>query len=198
MRKVVVFDFDGTLTHADTFVPFVRFALGDKRFVMALLKNCIWLIGYMLHLYPSGKAKQRLFATCFAGLRQADFNYACQLFARAHSDLLRPEAYQAIEHYLQEKATIYVVSASMEEWIKPLLSDFPTIAYITTRIEIKDGKLTGSFASPNCNGREKVQRFLAAEPARKTYQLYVYGNSRGDKEILSLADKAFYRTLQYE
>ncbi len=198
MRKVVVFDFDGTLTHADTFIPFVRFVLGDKRFVMALLKNCIWLIGYVLHLYPNDKAKQRLFADCFAGWSQADFNNACQQFARAHEDVLRPEAHQVIEHYLQEKATIYIVSASMEEWIKPLLSEFPTIAYITTRIETKDGKLTGRFASPNCNGGEKVQRFLAVEPARQTYQLYVYGNSRGDKEILAIAYKKFYRTLQYE
>ncbi len=198
MRKVVVFDFDGTLTHADTFIPFIRFALGRKRFCWSILRSCIWLMGYLLHLYPNGKAKQRLFATCFAGWSQTAFESACKQFAQTNKHVLRKEAYEVIQYYQRENATIYIVSASSESWIKPLLADFPFLTYITTRIEVKNNTITGNFASPNCYGAEKVRRFLAIEPDRQSYQLYVYGDSKGDKEILAIADKTFYRTLQYE
>lgn len=38
-----------------------------------------------------------------------------------------------------------------------------------------------------------MQEYLGPD---KEYQLYVYGDSRGDKEVLELADFPFYRKFQ--
>ena len=44
----------------------------------------------------------------------------------------------------------------------------------------------------NCYGQEKVNRFLQVEPDRKSYVLYAYGDSSGDKEMIALADVGTY------
>ena len=66
---------------------------------------------------------------------------------------------------------------------------------IATRLEIKNNKLTGKFASKNCYGMEKVNRI------KKNYNLdnyevvYAYGDSMGDHQMLDLADIKYYRTF---
>ncbi|MDR2690839.1 MAG: hypothetical protein LBB73_00825, partial [Dysgonamonadaceae bacterium] len=55
------------------------------------------------------------------------------------------------------------------------------------------GLLTGYFSTKNCYGREKVIRLLEKEPDRNTYTLFVYGDSRGDKELMIFADKSWYK-----
>ena len=39
---------------------------------------------------------------------------------------------------------------------------------ISTELEVKDGKLTGKFSTPNCNGKEKVRRI------KEKYNLKLY------------------------
>lgn len=75
MKRVVVV-FDGTLTYSDTLIPFMRYTLGNIRFGYALLRNILWLVMYKIGLYPNWKAKQHLFATCFAGWSVKDFEEA--------------------------------------------------------------------------------------------------------------------------
>ncbi|EHS33029.1 hypothetical protein O1O_29079, partial [Pseudomonas aeruginosa MPAO1/P1] len=38
VRFLSVFDFDGTLTYRDSFVPFLRFAFGNRGFVRRMLR----------------------------------------------------------------------------------------------------------------------------------------------------------------
>lgn len=52
------------------------------------------------------------------------------------------------------------------------------------------------FSTPNCYGAEKVKRLLTKYPDRDFYRLVVYGDSRGDRELLSIADESHYRFLQ--
>jgi phosphoserine phosphatase len=67
---------------------------------------------------------------------------------------------------------------------------------IATEPEIKNGVLTGRFSTPNCYGQEKKRRFLEKYPDRDRYILYVYGDSNGDKELLEMADKPFFRCFR--
>ena len=44
------------------------------------------------------------------------------------------------------------------------------------------------ITSPNCYGKEKVNRLKEVEPNRNDYHLTAYGDSRGDKEMFAFAD----------
>ena len=60
---------------------------------------------------------------------------------------------------------------------------------LTTQIEVDtNGIISGRFATKNCYGKEKVRRLLEVEPARRSYILYAYGDSRGDKEMIAFSD----------
>ena len=81
----------------------------------------------------------------------------------------------------------------MKNWIAPWAKENGIKEVISTEVEIKNSILTGKFRTRNCHGKEKVQRLLEKYPSREKYFLYAYGDSRGDKELLKLADKKFYR-----
>ena len=50
MKKIVVFDFDGTLTTADTLIALLRFARGTGYLIFALLLFSPLLVLMKLHL----------------------------------------------------------------------------------------------------------------------------------------------------
>lgn len=194
-RVVAVFDFDGTLTRKDTLIVFLRYVLGPRRFLYVLLKCSPWLLAYKLKLCSNWKAKQRLFSMCFKGMEYTRFVEYGISFAAAYPDLLQGYAMGALEKHLADGDDIYVVTASMEEWVRPLLAKYPSLRYIATIPECAEGRLTGRFASPNCYGEEKVRRLIQCEPLREEYELFMYGDSAGDKALLEIADKSYYRVL---
>lgn len=193
-RLVAAFDFDGTLTLGDTLLRFMRHTLGRRRLLVALFLTAPWLALYALRLYPNYRAKQRLFARCFAGYTTIAFEKAALRFAESYAPrLLRPEAISTLQHLQEQGATIYIVSASMEAWVRPFLKQIPNLTFLTTQPEIIKGHLTGRFVGANCYGAEKVRRLLAAAPDREAYKLLAFGDSRGDRELLALADESYYR-----
>ena len=116
-------------------------------------------------------------------------------FASNHPDLLRKDAIKTLEEHLSNGNKVYIISASMEVWIKPFFISYPTLIYLTTQPEVINGQITGLFASANCYGEEKVTRLLKEEPARDEYILYAYGDSKGDKALLLFADYPYYKTF---
>ena len=195
MKKIVAFDFDGTLTTKDTLLVFIRFAKGSKDFWLGFLRFAHLLVLMKLGLYPNWKAKQKVFAHFFEGMRIEDFNEFCLRFAQDHQHLLRPKGIEALHQALSDGAEVMIVSASIDNWVKPFFEN-QSIQILGTQIEVKDGLLTGRFLSKNCYGQEKVNRILALYPHREDYHLTAYGDSRGDKELLAFADESHYKPFR--
>ena len=192
MRKVYAFDFDGTLTTSDTLLAFIRYAKGTSAFVWGFLRHTHLLILMKLKLYPNWKAKQKVFSYFFKGMDLETFNSLCKCFAADNRSLLRPQGIQQIAQAQKEGADVLIVSASIDNWVQPF---FPHVKVLGTQIEVKEGRLTGRFLTMNCYGQEKVNRILALYPDRNTYYLTAYGDSRGDRELLTFADEAYYQAL---
>ena len=193
MRQIVAFDFDGTLTTKDTLIEFIRYACGTGAFVKGFLRYAHLLVLMKLGLYPNWKAKQKVFAYFFEGMKIEEFDGLCQRFAKDNQHLLRPKGIEAIQQALDKGAEVLIVSASIDNWVKAF---FNTLCVVGTQIEIKDGLLTGRFLTKNCYGQEKVNRILALYPNRSEYHLTAYGDSRGDKELLTFADESHYKPFR--
>lgn len=193
MKKLYAFDFDGTLTTRDTLLEFIRYTCGTRRFLLGFMLFAPLLVLMRLRLYPNGKAKQRVFAHFFKGMAIKEFDTLCQDFALTHRYLLRPDAVRLLEQALAEGAEILIVSASIDNWVRPFFETEDRSREITvlgTQIEVVDGCLTGRFLTPNCYGQEKVRRILALHPDRSSYYLTAYGDTRGDREMLAFADES--------
>ncbi|GAB6982789.1 HAD family hydrolase [Prevotella dentasini] len=194
--KVSAFDFDGTLTTKDTFIELIRYVHGTRKMYLGFLLFLPVLILMKLRLYPNWKAKQRVFSWFFKGMTLDEFDHYCAAFALDHQSLIRPKGMQAIRDALVEGAKVIIISASIDNWVRPFFSDMGEIVVEGTQIDVRDGVLTGKFLTKNCYGREKVKRLQKHFPYRQTYQLTAFGDSRGDKELLNYADKGYFKPFR--
>ncbi len=197
-KTIVAFDFDGTITYSDTLIEFIRFVCGNIRFFTGFFIHAPLLVAYKCHLYPNWKAKQRIFTWFFGGMPLETFNTLCVAFSKEKKDkLVRPAACQCIAEHLQAGEDTVIISASIDNWVTPIAESIGVKHVIGTQLEIsQDNRLTGRFSTPNCYGQEKVNRLLQLYPDRSSYRLIAYGDSRGDKELLSFADEAHYKPFR--
>jgi len=193
MRKIAAFDFDGTLTQKDTFLQFVKFAVGRRRFTLGFLLHAPLLIFMKLGLYPNWKAKRKVFAYFFKGMNYDEFAKLGRDFADVIDTFTRQRTLSILKTHIGNGDKTFVISASVDEWVRPWCERQGIRNVLDTLAEIdSDGRLSGRFISNNCYGQEKVNRLLEVEPDRNSYILYAYGDSRGDKELLAFADKGIY------
>lgn len=189
---VAAFDFDGTLTTRDTLLAFIRFTHGRRGLLGGLLRYAPCLLLMRMGLYPNWKAKERFFSHFYRGVPHRRFMQWGRQFAGVAMTMLNGRMVEMLHRHQAEGHTVCVVTASIDEWVRPVCDRLGIRVLLATHIEVSpDGNLTGRFLSPNCYGSEKVERLLEAFPHRATYKLYAYGNGRGDRELLALADEAF-------
>ena len=193
-NTIALFDFDGTITHMDTFKSFLLYRFGIVSFCLGILKNFKILAAYSGGLVSNHQAKERLFGTFYGTTAYCDFQRDCRYYSLERIDrIIRPEARSKLDWHRKEGHQVVIVSASICDWIVPWAARNGVHEVIATKPEVVDGVLTGRFATTNCYGSEKKTRFLERYPERASYTLYVYGDSRGDAELLAMADFPFYR-----
>lgn len=158
--------------------------------------NVLPLTLYFLKIISNSKAKEKLFGYFFSGWQENIFNATCVSYALTRlSNLVHREALEKAQWHRSQKHLLVITSASLSNWILPWAQKNHFTDVIATEPEIKDGLLTGRFKTRNCYGNEKLARFLKKYPQRDQYYLYAYGDSAGDKSLLSIADKPFYRSF---
>jgi phosphatidylglycerophosphatase C len=195
-KTVVFFDFDGTITNKDTFIEFIKFAKGKSSFAIGFAILAPVLIMYKLRLIKNWKAKEMVLSYFFSGIKEEAFKIICEDFCEKKLyKLLRTKALDEIQMHQKLERTVYIVSASPENWIEPWAKKMG-INLIGTKLEVVDGKITGKLNGPNCYGLEKETR-IKCEIDLSTYsEIWAYGDSIGDKELLALANKAFYKPFR--
>lgn len=193
--RIEAFDFDGTLTNRDTLLEFIRYTNGNVPFIFAILIFSPLLILMKMHLYPNWKVKQKIFSYFYKGLSVIDFNQYCKDFASDKKYILRKEGVNAVRKAIKEGEKVLIVSASIDNWVKPFFEGL-NVSVLGTKIEVKEDLITGRFLTKNCYGVEKVNRINEVCPSRNDYTLLAYGDSRGDKEMLEYADKGYYKPFR--
>lgn len=194
---VAAFDFDGTLTRRDTLLPFLLHTLGAAAVARHALALSPTLAGYALGLIGNGVAKERVLVRCLAGMRMDELQQEGERFAALIlPGLLRHEALHRLDWHKRQGHRCVVISASLELYVRPWAQRAGFDDVIATHLETReDGRITGKLSGPNCFGIEKVRRLETLLGAREGYSLYAYGDSRGDKELLSSADYPYYRQI---
>ncbi len=204
-RRVYTFDFDGTLTTRDTLLLFIRFVCGWWGLIGVLVRYAPLLVLMKFKLYPNWRVKQKVFSRCFGGITMEKFNDYCRLFAEKYRCcVLRPDGVEAVRRALGEGAVVMIVSASVDNWVRPFFNDVLPVSFVQqnllvlgTQVEAADGRLTGRFMGRNCYGAEKICRISAVLPApREDCYIVAFGDSRGDREMLQYADEAHYRPFR--
>jgi HAD superfamily hydrolase (TIGR01490 family) len=156
----------------------------------------LWLVLYTFKLVTNWRAKNAALTLFLGGESVTAFQDKCDEFAHTViPTLVRVGALEAIRRYQEQGAKIVVVSASPENWLQPWCQAMG-VECIGTRLEIKDGKLTGRIAGKNCYGPEKVRRVLERYRPTAYAEIHAYGDTSGDRELLAMANKGYFRPFR--
>jgi HAD superfamily hydrolase (TIGR01490 family) len=195
-KEIAFFDFDGTITKKDTLLEFIKFSKGSFHFYLGFILNLPYLIAYKLKIISNQKAKEKILTFFFEGTPVEVFKSYCSAFSKnVLPKLIRTKAMQEIKLLKEKGISIVIVSASPENWIEDWANSLQ-LEIITTTLEIKNNKITGKILGQNCHGNEKVNRINQRYNLNEYNIVAAYGDSSGDKPMLSLGQKAFYKPFR--
>ena len=197
MKKgIAFFDFDGTITTRDTLLEFIRFCKGTASFYAGFLVNIVSLVAFKAGIISNQKAKEKILRHFFKGMPAADFEDLCERFNSTRlPGLIRPKAVEEIRRLKEEGYVVVVVSASPENWIRQWASAMQ-VELIASRLEIMEGRITGKIVGRNCHGEEKVRRILEKYVVTDYRAIHAYGDTSGDKPMLSLATHPYFKPFR--
>ncbi|MCB1735477.1 MAG: HAD-IB family hydrolase [Gammaproteobacteria bacterium] len=196
---LALFDFDGTLTYGDSLLPFLRFALSPMELGVGALKSLPYLSAFALRLIDNETAKQNLLRHTLGGRSIRTLRSIGGEFAKNRvSGLLREDTMSRLGEHQALGHTCVLVSASLDLYLNPWADSVGFDHCLCSRLQTgNDQKATGRLAGGNCYGEEKVRRIHALlEGLDAPESIHAYGDSRGDRPMLAMADHAFWVTAK--
>ena len=174
---------------------FLRFAVGSPRFYSGFLGLWPHVLSYYVGRIHAGELKQRFLNYYLANFDEQALERLGQDFCEQHlPTLIRADAIKRLKNHHEQCHTVFVVTASLGLWVKPWC-DANGVELISTPYSINDQQSPRIQLGNNCKGAEKVSRIKAAVNIEHYEALYAYGDTRGDREMLCLADHAYFKVF---
>ena len=190
---LALFDFDGTITFRDSFAGFIKYAVGRTRFYLGVACLMPVIVGFLLGLIRAWRAKELMSIFFFRGRDVREFEDLAMRYSREElPKIVREVALKQIEWHRQRGDTIVVVSASIDSWLQGWCKA-QRVDIIATKLEVKEGRISGRFLTKNCNGPEKVRRIEERYRLSDFDYVFAYGDNPGDKPMLAIANERYYR-----
>jgi HAD-superfamily subfamily IB hydrolase, TIGR01490 len=188
-----VFDFDGTLTRHDSFLPFLWFAFGTLGFLRHLPTMALPGLAYLFRHLGRDELKARLIASFLTGVDvhwlSSRAEAYCRIFWRY---LMRPTGLRGVAAELRSGAEVTLCSASPALVLAPFARRLG-VGLIGTELEVQGGRLTGRLLGGNCRGVNKVLRLEAQYGPLARYRLRAWGDTQGDHALLHAAQDPHWR-----
>jgi phosphatidylglycerophosphatase C len=192
---LVLFDFDGTITRADTLFSFTKHAVPTSKYLVGLFVLSPILLLHKLGFISAPRTKEIFLSWYFNGLPLSEFNSHGEKFSTIIDQITRPKAATQINDHKRAGHRIVVVSASAENWIKPWASKHG-LELLATKLQVVGGRITGKIDGENCNLEEKVSRIKAHLNLSDYDEIIVYGDSKGDRPMMTLGTRTIYKPFR--
>jgi phosphatidylglycerophosphatase C len=189
MNTVAAFDFDGTLTKADTLGPFLREVCGTGAFVGALAADAPRLVLAGIGAGSRDDAKERMLRRLLGGRRHSELAALGRAFGeRVATSGIRAEMVERLRWHAGEGHELAIVSASLDVYLERTAELLGIATVLCSRLEVDaDGLVTGNLVGGNCRAAEKLRR-IRERFGVGGYELWAYGDSAGDSDMLAAAD----------
>jgi phosphatidylglycerophosphatase C len=190
---VAAFDVDGTLTTRDCVTPFLRRTAG-ARLLLTLARHPFALARALVR--RDRDELKELACAALNGVEAQELDRQGAAFAETiRSRWLRTDTAARLRRHRELGHRVVLASASLEAYLAPLAALLEVDGLVCTRLETgPDGRLTGRLQGANCRGQEKARRVQAWLEANgiENAELWAYGDSRSDAELLAMADNAVW------
>ncbi len=199
---LAAFDFDGTLVDGDSLVPFLaRLGRGGRgapaqrirQGRLLLATGPAMVAAYRRHGRDAAKAvllRRTVTGMPVDQVAAAGAAFGCELATR-----LRPDMAARLRWHQAEGHHTVVVSASLTAYLDAFGAVAGFERVVATELEVGDDqRLTGRLRGANVRGPEKAERLrtVVAELEEAAggggVELWAYGDSAGDDDMLAMAD----------
>lgn len=193
---LVAFDFDGTLTTADSFTAFLRWRAGTAGWLTGLAALGPATARYLVDR-DRGRIKAAAVAQFLDGVEALQLSEEAERFADQVWDrFMRPDALACWHDWGKKGAHRVIVTASPALTVAPFARRLGAEALLGTELALDpDGRVTGAFVGENCRGKEKVQRLIRAYGPDAVLEA-AYGDTSGDAEMLGRATHPGFRRFK--
>jgi phosphatidylglycerophosphatase C len=192
---IVAFDFDGTMTVEDSFSAFLKWRAGPLGWWTGALRLIPAIVAYLFHR-DRGRIKAEAVGVYLRGVPHDMLVADAERFATERFDsLLKPDAVAAFQSWTSEPVRVGIVTASPDLVVRPFADRLGAQFLLGTVFSFDpDNRVLGAFSGPNNRGPEKVVRLKELFGPEMRLQA-AYGDTSGDKEMLEMAEKAYYRVF---
>jgi phosphatidylglycerophosphatase C len=194
-RKVAAFDFDGTVSRKDTVIPFVNELAGYPRTAAAVVAAGAAALTRRISPTDRDQVKEFMVDRLLKGRSVRELERLGGVYAANVIDTgLNPAVVEELRRHVAAGHETVFVSASLVYYLRPIARYFNMDHTIAVEPEVVDGVLTGRMP-PNVRAAEKrrlIEEWLSTTGGAQDVELWAYGNSSGDHELLAMADHAFW------
>ena len=192
-KVVAVFDFDGTITRADSLLPFCRQVAGSFPAFLAGLLACLpILLLFALKAVSNHSAKEALLRRFLRGRDASDLGRIIDEFIRNRlASLVNRAALDRIAWHQSHDHQLIVLSASPELYLVPWARSHGISNVLGTRFDLSALRILGR----NCSGAEKIARLEGFLGSLGGYELHVYADSSSDLPLLECATQRYWRSF---
>ncbi|MNK56206.1 2-hydroxy-3-keto-5-methylthiopentenyl-1-phosphate phosphatase [compost metagenome] len=192
MKKLYLFDFDGTLTYKDTMFLFLKF-YNPAKYSFQFLKHVPLFVLLKVKLASAEAVKKSFISSILKDESKYQIEKKAKLFFEEnYPSLFRENALDFINNINRENTESYIVSASLDIWVKPFAEKF-NMKLLSTEAEFQNDIFTGKFVGKNCNKEEKVNRIKTELGDKKYDKIIAFGDTSGDKAMFKFANESHYR-----
>lgn len=193
VMALVFFDFDGTLTRFDTFIPYCLIALLHRPWRIFCIKP---IVKGLFAAFEEGVEREELkeaFVGAFlGGAERRDIHQWNKIFFRfVLPHTLRERIFNKLRQHQDRGDRVYIVSASPDIYLQPLAKLWRLDGVICTKLEWGRCCLTGRILGRNCRGEEKAKLIRILFNKTELVGSFAYGNSEGDRQMLELVSFGF-------
>jgi len=190
---VAAFDFDGTLSRRDALLPFIHFCKGNLKTLACLAAVLPYAACFALGMKTRQQVKESLLTHAFEGEPYAKILEQGNQFAKHQiNNQLIPAGVAKLRWHQQQGHRCILISANLNVFLLPWAKKMGFDDLLCSQLDVdRAGNVTGRLLGPNCWGAEKVLRLKQLLGPKKNFTLYAYGDSKGDRELLELADYPF-------
>jgi phosphatidylglycerophosphatase C len=191
--NLALFDFDGTITTREMFRPFIEFAVSPRRRVIGTAVLAPMVLGYKLGWVSPNVMRRCAAHVAFRGVLEADAFALGEQFARKElPGVLRTKALERIQWHREQGDRIVVVSGALDVYLSHWCQEHG-LELLCSRLESREGRLTGRYRGEQCVNAEKSRRVRAAYDLASYPVVYAYGDTKEDHDLLGIAQRRYFQ-----
>ena len=193
---IAAFDVDGTLTTRDCVRPFLQRVAGRRRLVTSLMRRPLATLVATVRR-DRDRFKEIIVGGSLRGKLITDVEKTGEQFAQyVLVNWLRPDTLRRLRWHQQSGHRTVIVSASLAAYLRPLALRLGIDDVLCTDSTRSGDRYGDRLNGPNCRAEEKRRRLdLWLEERRwVNAEVWAYGDSAGDRELLARADHAVWVT----